>query len=136
MILRMGWRFFILVALVLLLSACDIIGGGPSIADITLTTALNTDYCPVDEVTVYSPEEDFNCSVRASNLGSGSIITFRWYFGEQLVEEANYRFETGGSGCAGNEMKCVSPCPWPRGGYRVEVYLDGRLERTAAFAVR
>jgi len=133
--LRTSWLPLTLAALAFLVSACDVVGGGSSIDDIVLTTAPDADHCPTDEVTVYSPEDDLHCSVRASNVRPGSIITFRWYFGEQLIEEASYRFESSGSGCASHEMKCVNPCPWPRGGYRVEVYLDGHLERSATFAV-
>lgn len=137
MILRVGWRFCILAALLFLLSACDIIGGSSTIDDIILTTALDADYCPadpLDEVTTFPAEGPFYCSVMVSNLRTGSTVSSRWYFGEQFVEEINYEVQAGGSGCVGFEL--TSPNAWPRGGYRVEVYLDGHLERTASFAVR
>lgn len=136
MILRVGWRFCILVAFTFLLSACDFIGGTASIDDIILTTGLDVDYCPIDEeeVTTLAADGPLYCSVIVSSLRAGSTVTSRWYFGEQFIEEINYEVETGGSGCVGFEL--TSPNPWPKGGYRVEVYLDGRLERTASFAVR
>ncbi len=130
----MGRRFFILVALTLLISGCDIIGGSPSIDDIVLTTALGADYCPVDEVTTFPPDGPFYCSLEVSNLRTGSTVTSRWYFGEQYIEEISYQVQAGGSGCVGFEL--TSPNLWPRGGYRVEVYLNGQLERLATFAVR
>lgn len=133
MILRIAWRFFILAALTLLLSACGIVGGGSSIDDIILTTALDADYCPVDEVTTFPAGSPFYCSVKVSNLRTASMVTSRWYFGEQFIEEINYEVQVGGSGCVGFEL--TSPTPWPRGGYRVEVYLNGHLERSATFAV-
>lgn len=133
-VLRMGRRFFILAALTLLLSGCDIIGGSPSIDDIVLTTALGADYCPVDEVTTFPPDGPFYCSLEVSNLRTGSTVTSRWYFGEQYIEEISYQVQAGGSGCVGFEL--TSPSPWPRGGYRIEVYLNGQLERIATFAVR
>jgi hypothetical protein len=133
--LRMGWRACILVGLTFLLSACDIIGASASIDDIILTTGLDADYCPIDEeeVTAFAADGPLYCSVIVSNLRTGSTVTSRWYFGEQFVEEINYEVETGGSGCVGFEL--TSPYPWPKGGYRVEVYLDGYLERAASFAV-
>ena len=134
MIVRMGWRFLILAALTILLSACDIIGGRPSIDDIVLTTALDADYCPFDEVTTLPSDSPFYCSVKVSYLRTGSIVSSRWYFGEQFIEEVSYEVQAGGSGCVGFELS--SPNPWPSGGYRVEVYLNGQLERTATFAVR
>lgn len=134
MILRLSWRFFLPAALAFLLPACDIIGGVPSIDDIVLTSALDGDYCPVDDVTTFSSEIPFYCSVKVSNLRTGSMVTSRWYFGEQFVEEIDYEIEAGGSGCVGFELSSANP--WPRGGYRVEVYLNGHLERTATFAVR
>lgn len=132
--LRMNWRVFILAALALLLSGCDVIGNTPSIDDIVLTTALDASYCPVDDVTTFPPESPFYCSVKVSDLRIGSTVASRWYFGEQFVEEINYEVQAGGSGCVGFEL--TSPNPWPRGGYRVEVYLNGQLERMATFAVR
>ena len=134
LIRRAGWRFGILLILASLLSACDIIGGSATIDDIVLTTALGADYCPVDEITAVAADGPLYCSVIVSNLRTGSTVTSRWYFGEQFIEEINYEVEMGGSGCVGFEL--TSPNPWPKGGYRVEVYLNGHLERTASFAVR
>lgn len=131
---EVGRRFVTLAALALVLAACDVVGGSSSIDDIVLTTALDADYCPVDQVTTFTPEGAFYCSVMASNLRTGSAVASRWYYGEQFVEEINYQVQEGGSGCVGFEL--TSPNPWPRGGYRVEVYLDGHLERSATFAVR
>ena len=136
MILRLGCQLCVMAVLAVLLSACDVFAAGSSINDIVLTTALDADYCPVDEVTTFPTDRPFYCSAQVSNLRAGSTVTFRWYFGEQFIEEASYRFESSGSGCASHEMKCVNPCPWPRGGYRVEVYLDGHFERSTTFAVR
>ncbi len=133
MILRTGRLLLTLAALASLLSACDVIGGAPSVDDIALTTALDADYCPTDEVTTFDPGQRFYCSVRVSNLRIGAMVASRWYFGEQLIEEINYRVQEGGQGCVGFEL--TSPNPWPRGGYRVEIYLDGHLERIATFAV-
>lgn len=132
-VLRTGWPFCILAALAFVLSACGAFGGTSSIDDIGLTTALNADYCPVDEVTTFPVDRAFYCSVQVSNLRAGSTVTSRWYFGEQFIEEINYEVQSGGFGCVGFEL--ATPNHWPKGGYRVEVYLDGHLERSATFAV-
>jgi len=129
----MGGRLSALAALAMVVSACSVIGGGSSVDDIVLTTALDADYCPTDETTTFLSNGPFNCSVKVSNLQAGSTLTSRWYYGEQFIKEINYRIQAGGQGCVGFEM--TSPNPWPRGGYRVEIYLDGQLERTASFAV-
>jgi hypothetical protein len=129
-IVRVGWRWFVLAALATFLSACDVIGGA-SIDDIVLTTGLNADFCPLDEVTSFSPESTFYCSLKVSNLRPGSTVSSRWYYAEQFIDEVDYEVRTGGSGCVGFELS--SPDPWPRGRYRVEIYLNGRLEREAAF---
>ena len=129
----MGGRLVALAALAVVVSACSVIAGGSSVDDIVLTTAMDADYCPIDEITTFSPNGPFNCSVKVSNLRTGSTLTSRWYYGEQFIEEINYQIQAGGHGCVGFEL--TSPSPWPRGGYRVEVYLDGQLERMAMFAV-
>lgn len=130
---RVGLGFLCITLLALLASACGIVVGGASIDDIVLTSALDADYCPVDEVTTFSLHDPFYCSVKATNLQPGSTVTSRWYFGSEFIEEINYEVQTGGFGCVGFEL--TSSNSWPRGGYRVEIYLDGHLERTATFAV-
>jgi len=132
-ILRTGRLLLTLAALAFLLSACDVLGGTSSIDSIALTTALDADYCPTDEVTTFDPVHPFYCSVKVSNLRAGATVASRWYFGEQFIEEISYQVQEGGHGCVGFEL--TSPSRWPRGGYRVEVYLDGHLERIATFAV-
>ncbi len=134
MILRVGCQLCVMAVLAVLLSACDVFAGGSSINDIVLTTALDADYCPVDDVTVSAADRPFYCSVQVSNLRTGSTVTSRWYFGEQFIEEINYQVEAGGFGCVGFEL--TSPNHWPKGGYRVEVYLNGHFERSTTFAVR
>ena len=131
--LRAGWRLIAIPILMMLVSACDVIVGPSSVDDIVLTTSLNADYCPIDEVTTFTPNGPFYCSVKVSNLRSGTAVASRWYYGEQFIEEINYEVQEGGHGCVGFEL--TSPNPWPRGGYRVEIYLDGHLERMATFAV-
>jgi hypothetical protein len=130
--LRVGLQCLALSTLIML-SACALAGGGSTIDEIVLTSALDADYCPVDEVTTFSSTSALYCSARVSNLQAGSTVTSRWYHGGQLVEEINYRVQAGGHGCVGFEL--TSEYAWPRGGYRVEVYLDGELQRTATFAV-
>ncbi len=134
MVLRAGRWCVVLAALTTVLSACGVMGGGSSIDDIILTTGVDADYCPLDEVTAFSSQNPFYCSLKVSNLQPGSTVTSRWYFAEQLIEEINYEVRTGGSGCVGFELS--SPNPWPRGQYRVDVYLDARLERMATFVAR
>jgi hypothetical protein len=131
--MRWAGARFLAVASLLLVGACGTAVGGSSIDDIVLTTALDGDYCPLDEVTTFSTNSPIYCSLKVSNLRPGSTVTSRWYYGAQFVEEITYEVEAGGNGCVGFEL--ASPNPWPRGGYRVEIYLDGNLERMATFAV-
>ena len=130
---RATWGLIAVLAFMTLVPACDVISGPSSVDDIVLTTALNDDYCPIDDVTTFSANSPFYCSVVASNLRAGSFLASRWYYGEQFIEEINYEVHEGGHGCVGFEL--TSPNPWPLGRYRVEVYLNGHLERIATFAV-
>ncbi len=127
-----GWRFLAFAALILL-SACGLAGGGSSVDSIVLTTALDADYCPVDQVTTFPSSGPLHCSAKVSNLRPGSTVTSRWYYGGQLIDEISYQVLAGGHGCVGFQLS--SPDSWPRGGYRVEIYLDGQLERMTTFAV-
>jgi hypothetical protein len=131
--LRVGLRLVCVVALLLLTSACDVLGGAGSIDDIVLTTAVDADYCPVDDVTTFSPDDAFHCSVMVSDMREGSTVTIRWYYGQDFIEEAIWQVQKGGFGCVAFELTNLNA--WPRGGYRVEIYLNGNLERMARFAV-
>ncbi|HUW95063.1 MAG TPA: hypothetical protein VMW58_04705 [Anaerolineae bacterium] len=131
--LRTGVRTLAVAALAIAVSACSVINGTSSVDDIVLTTALDADFCPIDEMNTFSPNGSFYCSLRVTNLQTGSTVTSRWYYGEQFIEEINYQVQSGGHGCVGFEL--TSPNPWPRGGYRIETYLDGNLERMATFTV-
>jgi hypothetical protein len=131
--LGMGVRTLGAAALAIAVTACSVMGGASSVDDIALTTTLDGDFCPIDEVNTFSSNGAFYCSVKVTNLRTGSTVSSRWYYGEQFIEEVNYQVQSGGNGCVGFEL--TSPNPWPRGGYRVEIYLDGNLERTATFAV-
>jgi len=131
--LRTGVRTLAVAALAIAVSACSVISGTSSVDDIVLTTALDADFCPIDEMNTFSPNGSFYCSLRVTNLQTGSTVTSRWYYGEQFIEEINYQVQSGGHGCVGFEL--TSPNPWPRGGYRIETYLDGNLERMATFTV-
>ena len=131
--LRMGLRALAVWALATAISACSVIVGASSVDEIVLATALDADFCPVDEVNTFTPNGAFYCSLRVTNLRTGSTVTSRWYYAEQFIEEISYEVQSGGNGCVGFEL--TSPNPWPRGGYRVEIYLDGNLERMATFTV-
>lgn len=129
----MGMRALAVAVLAIAVSACSVLGGTSSIDDIVLTTALDADFCPLDEINTFSPNGPFYCSLKVTNLQTGSTVASRWYYGGQFIEEINYQVQSGGHGCVGFEL--TSPNPWPRGGYRVETYLDGNLERMATFTV-
>jgi hypothetical protein len=128
-----GVRALAVAALAMAISACSVISGASSVDDIVLTTTLDADFCPIDEINTFSSNGAFYCSLKVTNLRTGSTVTSRWYYGEGFIEEINYQVQSGGDGCVGFEL--TSPNPWPRGGYRVEIYLDGNLERMATFTV-
>lgn len=136
---RRLWFFalaFILFAstLVACESSFQVGGGEPSVDEVVMARSLDDGQRPVDETSVFAPEDVFNASVQVSNLEEGSKVTGKWFFGDQFIDEASVTItEDGFSGYVGFNL--TPDVDWPPGDYRLEVYLDDELAQTVTFQV-
>jgi|GEM_PF-5293675 len=107
----------------------------PAIADVTMAKRLDSSQKPVEATKVFDETDTFFCSVKVENLRSGSQVTAKWYYGEQLLDQFTLTLETAGSGYLGFNLASQEG-RWPAGDYRIEVSLNGVLARTENFSVR
>lgn len=107
----------------------------PAITEVAMAKRLDASQKPVDATKVFEETDTFFCSVKVENLQSGSQVTAKWYYGEQLLDQFTLTLETAGSGYLGFNLASQEG-RWPAGDYRIEVSLNGVLARTENFSVR
>ena len=118
--------------------------GEPSIDEVIMAHSLDDSQKPVDQTSVFAPEDVFNASVKVSNLKAGSKVTGKWFFGDQFIDETGVLIpEDGFSGYVGFNL--APSVAWPPGDYRLEVYLaesvlyghlEDELAQIATFQVK
>lgn len=115
-------------------------GGGPYetptphfyVTGVHLTTAVDGNGFPVDQVDGYPEGTSEAIICLAGNAGVPVVFTARWFHNGEFLAE-NSRPVTTYAGCLSYHPD--PPGPLPPGTYSVEVYVDGELERTVEFAV-
>ena len=118
-------------ALVAALAAC-----APSnpleVSTIQLGRRLNSDNSVAEHTTSFRPDDTIYVSVLTAGPGAGTIGV-RWLYGGSLISEPEqavvYRDQ------AATEFHIQNSGGFPRGGYRVEVFLDGEPVGTRNFRV-
>ncbi len=130
-------KFTILVVVVMMLAvlAC---GGSFSTASID-SAVLSADSEGTQETTVFAPEDTFYCIVTLANAPDDTTLKAVWTAvdveGEDpdtLIDEA----ETTADGQNLFTFNLTLDTPWPVGKYKVDLYLNGTLDRTLEFEVQ
>ncbi len=106
----------------------------PRVTSVTLATALDDAYRPVDTTTVYAPEDTFFVSVQLQGFRQGMNLKARWRYDGGVIKETPLETDTSGDGYAGFVLRNDAP-PWPDGPYSVEILYDGQVVGSAAFRV-
>lgn len=114
--------------------ACNLAGGEPTIESAVTSKGVTDDYKPVNETSVYVPGDTFHCAVKVSNLKQGQIVTWKWYYDNELLYEQPLTLDKSGSGYVAAYL--TNDQLWPTGNYKVEVFLDGVLSKTVSFSVQ
>ena len=124
----------VLVALALAILAC---GGSFSTANIA-SAKLTTDENGAQETTVFSQDQIFYCIVELANAPDDTVVKAVWTAvsvqdtdPNLLIDEAEL---TSGDGTL--TFNLTNDALWPVGTYKVDLYLNGELERTLEFEVR
>jgi len=130
------WRFFVVLLVVALATlACE---GSVSTAKIA-SAKMTTDKSGSQETTVYAQDQPFYCIVELANAPEDTKVKAVWTAVEVEGEQPNLvidQVET--SAKEGNTFTfdLTNNGLWPKGKYKVDLYLDDKLTRTLEFEVR
>jgi len=112
--------------------ACEASASTANISSATLTA----DAAGGAETAVFTPDQTFYCVVVLANAPDSTKVKAVWYSVDdtgaatQLAEK-----EVVGSGSP-ITFNASASAPWPVGNYKVELYLNDKLDRTLEFAVQ
>jgi hypothetical protein len=104
------------------------------VTDVDLGRAVGLDKRVTDKTDSFTPTETIYVSVRTEGSASNATLKARWtYEGGQLVQESSRTIAP--TGTAVTEFHIAKPGGWPKGSYKVEVFLDGNTVETESFKV-
>lgn len=123
--------------LVVIIGLLVVLGSGP-VGTPVITDQVDAESMePLRELAAVPPGTgDIFASVEV-NVDQGQTLTAKWYYEGQLQEQVNtdLTLDEDYSGWVSFKINNGGQ-PWPAGQFKVEIYLDGELEQTAAFAVK
>ncbi len=125
---------FVLATLFLAMLACS---GSVSTANIK-DARMTLDKEGTQETTVFSPKDVFHCVGTLANAPDDTTIKASWIAVEAEGIDPNYlimeKEVTGGSGSFNFELS--NDQLWPAGKYKVDLYLNDKLETSVEFEVQ
>jgi hypothetical protein len=131
-------KLFILAAIVMLILATLACSGSVSTAKIS-SAKMSADSEGTQETNVFSPDQTFYCIVETANAPEDTKLKAVWTAveveGEQpdlLIDQAELT--------AGNQnvftFNLTNNGLWPAGKYKVDIYLNDKLDQTLDFTVQ
>jgi hypothetical protein len=104
------------------------------VTDVDLGRSLGADKRIMDKTDSFKPNETVYVSVTTQGSAPSATLKARWtYEGDQLVQESSQTIAP--IGTAVTEFHVAKPDGWPKGSYKVEVFLNGNSVETESFKV-
>ena len=112
--------------------ACEASASTANITSITLTA----DPASGVETTTFTPDQTFYATVVLANAPDSTKVKAVWYQVDEAGAAAKLaEKEIVGSGSPINFNATNNAGPWPAGNYRVEIYLNDKVNKTIDFSV-
>ncbi len=132
---KQRWMSLLIIILVLALSlACEFSASTANIKD----AQMARDPGGEQPTTTFAPDEAFYCVVELANAPDDTTVRAAWTaVAAEGVDPDFFIAEkelTSGSGALNFEL--TNDSLWPNGEYKVDLYLNGDLDRTLEFEVR
>ena len=125
---------FAVLAVILATLACGFNASTAHISD----AYLARDNQGADKTTVFGQNDVFYCLVQLANTPSDTSVKTIWYAVNAQGTDPNMVIDqaetTSGDGMI--PFNLTNNGPWPTGTYKVEIYLNGTLDRTLNFEVQ
>jgi hypothetical protein len=104
-----------------------------AVASVDLGSAIDAERRVVEPKTAFAPTDTIYASVATTGAGTAKL-TARWTFEDgQVVNESTQ--DVAPTGPATHEFHITKDTPWPAGGYRVEILLNGAPVMTKEFTI-
>jgi hypothetical protein len=104
------------------------------VTDVDLGRSLAADKRVADKTDSFKPNETVYLSVTTEGSAPSATLKARWtYEGDQLVQESSQTIAP--TGTAVTEFHVAKPDGWPKGSYKVEVFLNGNPVESESFKV-
>jgi hypothetical protein len=131
-------KFQILTAILIVILVTLACGGSVSTANIS-SAKMFVDSEGTQETTVYAQDQPFYCIVELANAPDDTTLKAVWTAVEAEGTEPNLMIDEAEI-TAGNEniftFDLTNNGLWPIGKYKVDLYLNGELDRTLEFEVQ
>ena len=131
-------KLFILAAIAMLVSAVLACSGSVSTAKIS-SAKMSADSEGTQETTVYSQDQTFYCIVELANAPEDTKLKAVWTAAEVDGEQPNLLIDQA-EVTAGDQnvvtFDLTNSGLWPVGKYKVDLYLNDKLDQTLEFEVQ
>ena len=137
------------IAMVLILAVIPLMGceaevsfTTASLSEATMTTAVDENMQPLDTTDVFTPDTpEIFCSFKLSNAPPDTEIKAEWVYIEgELEDVSNYlmdEWSTTTDGTGYISVSIIGPyAGWPKGDYKVILYVDDEEKLSVPFYVR
>lgn len=104
------------------------------VTGVDLGLGLGPDKQVKDKTDSFSPSETIYVSIKTEGAAPSATLKARWSFQDgQIVKESSQTIAP--TGTAVTEFHVSNPAGWPKGSYKVEVFLNGSSVETESFKV-
>jgi len=106
-----------------------------SVTDVELGRAIGGDKRVTDKTDNFAPNDVIYAAVLTSGTSANASLKARWTFEDgQVVNETSEAIAP--TADAATEFHISKPNGWPKGKYKVEIFLDGTSVQTKDFEVK
>lgn len=125
---------FVFLVLMLVSLACEFSASTANIKD----AYMARDSEGVDKTTVFAQSDEFNCIVQVVNAPDDTDVKAVWYAVNAQDTDPNFKIDEYSltTGDAVIPFSLTNDSLWPLGTYKVELYLNDKLESTVDFEVK
>ncbi len=130
------------ILIVLAMLACGAPTLAPSSAPGVSNIRMTTDDSGKTPTSSYAPSDEFFVFADLSGLSAGQVIEAKWYAvnaegvdANSEINTSDYTYQTG-IGFVYFKLSTSDGGDWPKGSYRVEIYLDGTKVGEQGFTVQ
>jgi hypothetical protein len=107
---------------------------GVRVTVVSLGSALRPDKSIAEPKETFKPSDTIYATVATDGSSAGTTLKAKWSFQDgQTVDESSQTIAP--QGPAVTEFHISKPSGWPKGGYKVEVFVDGALAGMKEFKV-